>query len=141
MILRFGGWFGELAVEVSRGFADGFGVGWGCGLGEGDAFEDLGEAGAGEGFACLLDGADHLGEACEGGRGDDGVELVDGERVAGAELDDGDGLGDEVVQELVGDLCVRHGFECTDAAGKFKRGWAHVHKTAHRSCDARGVFD
>ena len=94
---------------MGRGFADGFGVGWGCGVGEGDALEDLGEAGAGEGLARLLDGADHLCEACEGGRGDDGVELLDAEGVAGAELDDGDGLGDEVVQELVGDLCVRHG--------------------------------
>ena len=106
---------------MGRGFADCFGVGWGCGLGEGDAFEDLGEAGAGEGFACLLDGADHLGEARERWGDDDGVELVDGERVSGAELDDGDGLGDEVVQDFVGDLCVCHGFECTAMGAGIKR--------------------
>lgn len=73
-----------------------------------DAVEDVEHACAGEGCAGLVDLAELVGELFELLGGDERVELIDAELVLAADVERGEGLDDQVVDDVRCELCVFH---------------------------------
>lgn len=83
-------------------------MGGGLGFELGDALENTEHAGAGEGCAGLVDVGELVGELFELLGCDERVELIDAELVLEADVECGEGLDDEVVDDVWCELCVFH---------------------------------